>query len=74
MRTISICGEMPDGFGEAMARFSTWGYPTYTKVSVYPDSSAGEKGLIAIFETEEGHRFVMGAVYDQVSKSYSFHS
>ena len=74
MRTISIVGEMPKTFSEAMGYISQWGYPTYTKVQVYPDSTVGKNGLAAIFESEDGHKFVMGAVWDKRNNSYTYHS
>lgn len=74
MRTIELKGNMPKVFGEAMGYISQWGYPTYTKVTVTPDSSVGENGLIACFESEDGHKFVMGAVWDKRNNSYTYHS
>ena len=74
MRTIELRGDMPKGFGEALGYISQWGYPTYTKVTVTPDSSVGENGLIAVFESDCGHKFVIGAVWDETNNSYTYHS
>ena len=75
MRTIEIVGEMPNTFGEAMGYISKWGYHTYTKVQVSSDHTLlGKNGLIAVFETDDGHKFAMGAVWDEKNSSYTYHS
>lgn len=74
MRTITIHDGMPDTLSLAMPRFSTWGMPDYTTVDIFVDRSVGENGLVAIFKTENGHRFEMGAVWNKDKQEYSYHS
>lgn len=58
---------------KAIGYFSTWAYNSYNKVSIYHD---GEQGLIAQYSREGSDKigYVIGAVWDDKTQTYSFHS
>ena len=54
-----------------LARAAQWGRPRYQTVNIFSD---GPADFIITFVDDDGAKFVMGAVWRESSKEFTFHS
>ena len=64
------------GFSKAIAKYALWGAETYPFVSVFSD---GGSDLMAAYHKEAPNErqrpgFVLAAIWDAASNTYSYHS
>ncbi len=75
MRTVKVYAEIPEGvsmptYQRCLGRLIT--YAHYPYVSIAND---GKKDLVAAYRhTEDSTPFVIGAIWDERTEEYSFHS
>jgi hypothetical protein len=68
-----INGKAPGVLDKAITRLTTWGLGAYDSVKIFRDGK--DSDLIAVYTGSGGtYRFVLGAVYDKGTGTYSFHS
>jgi len=70
MRTINIHSEK-EVAADVLVKAETWGKPGYETVDIYDD---GPKDFYITFKDNGGHRFVMGAIWREAEKRFTFHS
>ena len=58
---------------QAIGYLSLWGFPSFPVVDIHPD---GKTDLLAVYTdpARPDRRYVIGAVWSDSTKSYSFHS
>ena len=60
-----------DEWFRAIGRLSVWNM-TYPTVNIYPDDKTD---MVAVYLTEQGERgYVIGAVWNDTTNTYGFHS
>ncbi len=83
MREISInldCGQFTKEMRDAIGYLSMWAFDMYDKVVIYRDHGNDEGGdkypdLIAYYQnTTTWSKYVIGAVWNESTQQYSFHS
>lgn len=73
-RTIIIHSErdfFQKELAPVLARAAQWGRPSYQTVNIFSD---GRDDFVITFMDDSGSRFVMGAVWRESTKEFTFHS
>ncbi len=77
MRTVKVYAEIPEGvsmptYQRCLGRLASYAVDFYPYVSIAND---GGKDLVATYRhTEDSTPFVIGAIWDERTEEYSFHS
>lgn len=80
MREVHIQLESENGvptraMSDAIGYLSTWAITMYDQVNIYPEKLVSNPDMIAVFTQSEGNgKYVIGAIFDQDTNRYSFHS
>lgn len=61
----------PGALDGAITRFNLWGLDSYTHVKIFREHRGVD--LVAAYSSESSH-FVLGAVYNKDTGTYTFHS